>query len=205
MECMILGKVGDDSSHRLKSMKLLYTVYTYKTNNQHKPINFPHLKYPTYATVFTHRNVVLFKGDLNKYVCSRLIGKQVGIICCKLVSSSLYAKNLKHFFPKINIQDDPQLNLWNGFVIGMIRSMDSSLSLLQIYHSLKHCTCYRMSTSTNVVATTRKLFEQKNDNIDTMLNGQKQQVSVWWCLVKKRQRAKKLCPSAPSFGLDTTH
>ena len=30
-----------------------------------------------------------------------------------------------------------------------------------------------MSTSANVAATTRKLFEQKNDNMDIMLNGQK--------------------------------
>ena len=74
------------------------------------------------------------------------------------------------FLPKINIQDGPQLNLWNGFEIGVINFV---VFLQQLCHFLKHCTCNRMSTSANVAATTRKLFEQKNDNMDIMLNGQK--------------------------------
>ena len=97
-------------------------------------------------------------------------------------------------FAKNNIQNGLQLNLWNEFEIGVI---NFALSPQQLCHLLKHCTCYIMSTSANVPATTRKLFEQKNDNIDIMSNGKKDKLVLWLCLAKNRQRAKKLFPNVP--------
>ena len=75
----------------------------------------------------------------------------------------------------------------------------------QLCHLLQHCTCNIMFTSANVVATTRKLFEQKNDNMDIMLNGKKRQVGVMVVSNQKNAKSKKLSPSDPLFGLDITH
>ena len=102
------------------------------------------------------------------------------------------------FFPKINIQDNPQLNLWNGFEIGVI---NFALSPQQLCHLFKHCTCNRMSTSANVVATTRKLFEQKSDNMDIILNGQKWQVGVMIVSSQEKAKGKEIIPQRPPFWL----
>jgi len=52
---------------------------------------------------------------------------------------------------------------------------------------LKYCMCYRMSTSSNVAATIRKLFEQCNKNIE-LSNGQKRQMST--TVVSSQKKAK---------------
>jgi hypothetical protein len=87
----------------------------------------------------------------------------------KVIKSKVYVKELKNFFPITNIQVGPQLNLWNGYGKGVIRGMDLVKTLQKTYDLLEHCMCNRMTTSTNVAATTRKLFEQNVDVIDVLV------------------------------------
>jgi hypothetical protein len=56
-----------------------------------------------------------------------------------------------------------------------------------------------MFTFANVAATTRKLFEQINDNMDIMLNGRKWQVGVMVVSSQKKAKGKKIIPQRPSF------
>ena len=102
------------------------------------------------------------------------------------------------FFPKNNIQEGPQLNLWNGFEI---RVINFSLSPQQLCHLFKNCTFHKIFTSANVAATTRKLFEQKNDNMDIMLNDQKRQVGVMIVSSQKKAKGKEITPQRPPFWL----
>jgi hypothetical protein len=109
-------------------------------------------------------------------------------------SHTLYAC----FRPINNIQTGPQLNLWNGVVIGVT---NFALSPKQLCHLLRNCTCNRMSSSANVAATTRKLFEQKNDNTDVVLNGQKRQVGVMIVSSQKKAKGKEIAPQRLPFWL----
>lgn len=99
------------------------------------------------------------------------------------------------------IQLGPQLNLWNGYGIGVIRSKDLNTSSQKICHLLKLCICHIMSTSSNVAATTRKLFEQNVDSIDTLSNGQKRQVSAMVVTSQKKAKGKGLTSQTPFFWL----
>lgn len=58
-----------------------------------------------------------------------------------------------------------------------------------------------MSTSSNVAATTRKLFEQNVDSIDTLSNGQKRQVSAMVVTSQKKAKRKGLTSQTPFFWL----
>ena len=109
-------------------------------------------------------------------------------------SHTLYAC----FLPTNNIQTGPQLNLWNGVVIGVIKF---TLSPQKLCHLLKNCTCNRMSSSANAAATTRKLFEEKNDNMDIVVNGQKRSVGVMIVSSQKKAKGKEITPQRPPFWL----
>jgi len=103
------------------------------------------------------------------------------------------------FLPEINIQVGPQLNLWNGFDKWVI---NFGISPQQMCHLLKHCICNRMTSSANAAATTtRKLSEEKNDNMDVMLNGQKRQVGVMVVSSQKKAKGKETFPQRPPFWL----
>ena len=58
-----------------------------------------------------------------------------------------------------------------------------------------------MSTSSNVAATTSKLFEQNVDRIDTLSNGQKRQVSAIVVTSQKKAKGKDLTSQTPFFWL----
>ena len=55
-----------------------------------------------------------------------------------------------------------------------------------------------MSTSSNVAATTRKLFEQNNDSIETMSNGQKRG-GVMVVSSQKKAKGKAVTSPRPLF------
>ena len=116
-------------------------------------------------------------------------------------SSRLYAKYWKHLFPNAHIQEGPQLNLWNGYGLGLTRGMDLSISLQKTHHSYKCCTWHRISTSSKVAATTRKLFEQNVESIDTSSNSQKRQVNAMVVSSQKKAKGKGVTPPRPPFWL----
>ena len=58
-----------------------------------------------------------------------------------------------------------------------------------------------MSTSLNVAATIRKLFEQNVDNIHTLSNGQKHQVSAMVVSSQKKAKDKRVKSQRPTFWL----
>ena len=108
-------------------------------------------------------------------------------------SHTLYAC----FSPTHNIQTDPQLNLWNGVVVGVI---NFAISPQKLCHLLKNCTCNRMSSSAKAAATPRKLFEE-NDNMDIVLNGKKRSVGVMIVSSQKKAKGKETAPQRPPFWL----
>ena len=129
--------------------------------------------------------------------------KNIGA-CQKEHRHRLYVNQPKHFFPTSNILGGPQLNLWKGVDKGAIRSTDLNTYLRKICHSLKYCTCNIMTTSSSVVATTRKLFEQNVEPMDTITSSKKRGVSVMVVSSKKKAKGKGVkLPRAP-FWLGIT-
>ena len=110
---------------------------------------------------------------LDKNVCIRPIKKHPILACLKEHRLRLHVNQPKHFFPTSNTLGGPQLNLWKGEEKEVIRSTDLNISLKNIYFSLSKCVCNRMTTSSTVAATTRKLFEQTVEPMDTITNSKK--------------------------------
>ena len=77
--------------------------------------------------------------------------------------------------------------------------MDLVNPLQKPCNSFEHCTCHIMSTSTNVAATTRKLFEQNVDMIDALANGQKRQVGAMIVSSQKKAKGKGVVSQRPFF------
>ena len=123
---------------------------------------------------------------------------------CLAIRSRLYEIYLHHFFPYLNIQVGPQHNLWNGFESGVIRSNNFNKSLQPLY-SFQNCIWNRMTSSSNVAATTRKLFEQNIETVDTLANGQKRQVTAMVVSSQKKAKGKGIASQRPPFWLGTTH
>ena len=111
----------------------------------------------------------------------------------------MYVKQPKHFSPISKLLGGPQLNLSKGVDMGVIRSTNPNISLSKICHSLKICACNRMSTSSNVAATTRKLFEQNVEPIDTTTSSQKKGVSVMIVSSQKKAKGKGVTLPRPPF------
>ena len=74
-------------------------------------------EYSEYIIFITPSRMMLASTHID-YLEYSIFLKHVASIYCKYHNSKLYEKN---FFPTIHIQEGPQLNLWNGFEVGVIR------------------------------------------------------------------------------------
>ena len=96
------------------------------------------IKTPTHLEHLTQQYTNL------EYNNSKVLHFWIANSCCyKTNSSKLYKNQSKHFIPKTNIQIGPQLILWNGFGIGIIRSKDLVNPLQKSSHSFEHCICHK--------------------------------------------------------------
>ena len=189
----------NNSKHCLDEVEMLCVKHFSLTSNYNKFKYYPYFEYPADSIFFINRNMTLPKVYLDNKVSYTLLRKWIMNLYSRIVDCSLHVKHIKHFFLSYNIQIGPQLNLWNGFVIRVIRSMDFNLALQKLCNLLRYCICHRMSTSSNVAATTRKLFE--NDSIDTLSNGQKRQVSAMVVASQKKAKGKENTFQRPPFWL----
>ena len=140
----------------------------------------------------THRRMKLLRTHIDSHACLNPSKHIVGT----------YSKSYeKYFFPITYIQGGPQLNLWNGYKVKVLRSKGLNISIQKIRNLLDKLIWNRMSTSSNVAATTRKLFEQNVDNIDTLSNGQKRQVNAMVVSSQKKTKGKGLKFQRPPFWL----
>jgi hypothetical protein len=175
-----------NTSHRVPSHTLCYENYCHEnayTHNSQPELKTPYLYDSPYLNLMyllkltTHREHLSQQLHNEKNKNSKLLHA----CCCDnycyktniLNHSKTYVKQPKNFFPITNIQVGPQLNLWNGYGIGLIRSMDLVKLFQKSYNSFVHCICNRMSTSANAAATPKKLFDQNVDMVDMLVNGQK--------------------------------
>jgi hypothetical protein len=149
----------NNSKHCLDEVEMLCVEPSILTNNYNKFKYYPFSGYPADSIFFINRNMTLPKVFLDNRVSFALLRKWIVNTYSRLDDCSLHEKHIKHFFLLYNIQVGPQLNLWNGFVIRVTRSMDFNLALQKLCNLLRYCICHRMSTSSNAAATTRKLFE----------------------------------------------
>lgn len=165
---------------------------------------------PYWNLIYLNKTSTQFKHSSKqltnvKYENSKLLHAWCSNSYCyrtsSLIKSKVHEKELKNFFPITNIQVGPQLNLWNGYGKGVIRSIDLVEFLQKTCNSLEHCTCNRMTTSTNVAATTRKLFEQNVDMVDVLANGQKRQVGAMIVSSQKKAKGKGVVSQRPFFWL----
>jgi len=117
-----------------------------------------------------------------------------------LINLGIHVKQPKYFFSNFNIQYGPQLNLWNGVEKEMIRRNNYNQYLHKTHILPNSCISYRMSTSSNAAATTRKLFEKCDENME-MSNGQKRQVNGSVVSSQKKAKGKGIVSKCPPFWL----
>jgi hypothetical protein len=195
MKCIKLKEMCDG---RIKKNVAHKSLNIYKRDSLNELVYYLLWKYYTSVNFRNHR--ILLNVYIDRDACLKILKRQIINVYDKLDRSRLYVTHLNHFFPSINIQVGPQLNLWNGFELGKIRSKHFNTSSKK-RHSLKYCDCHRMSTSSSVAATTRKLFEQNVDSMDTMSNGQKRQVNAIVVSSQKKAKGKATPPPHPPFWL----
>lgn len=199
MNCMIARK--NDNAHFQKADKLNMIkdrcMYLMSNQNTRKNLSL----YSIDITLFSHRSMTMLRSYSDKGTRFKILEKWLVNACCRIEDCNMHAKHTNHFSPKSNIQHGPQLNLWNGFVIGITRSTGLKLSSQKACNSQKICIVHRMSTSSNATAPTRKLFENKNDSIDTLSNGQKKQVGAMVVSSQKKAKGKGNTFQRPSFWL----
>ena len=146
-----------------------------------------------------YKDKILMSTEVVKYTCIEILNNYL-VNGCVVIRNRLYAKYLHHFFLNFNIQVGPQHNLWNRFEVGVIRSNNFS-NFLQPLYSFQNCICNRMTSSSNVAATTRKLFEQNTETVDTIANGQKRQVTAMVVSCQKKAKGKGIASQRPPFWL----
>jgi len=199
MKCIKLKEMCDGRIKKNVAHKSLNIFHINKWGSLNELVYYLPWKYYTSVNFRNHRTL------LNEYIdrdaCLKILRRQIINVYDKLNGSRLYVTHPNHFFPNINIQVGPQLNLWNGLEFGKKRSNDFNISLHQIHHSLNYCDCHRMSTSSSVAATTRKLFEQNVDSMDTMSNGQKRQVNAIVVSSQKKAKGKGITLPRSPFWL----
>ena len=181
--------------------ELLHRTHTISLNNHNKLVVYVRYVHTAMITSYTHRRLTLRNICSDRYVCLECLGEHIVSTYCKDDSCRLHVIQLKHFFPNFNIQIGPQLNLWNGFEIKILRSKLSYIHTKNTHNTMKLLMFYRMSTSSNVAATTRKLFEQKTDSIDTLTNSQKRQVNAIVVSSQKNAKGKGMTFQRPPFWL----
>ena len=180
------------SFHNIHIKKFSHNEHNDSLSNQQNH----HFEYLDCVIILTHHNNAL-NAYLDGCVYTNHLDKGIISTCYKLIRSRLY---VNYFFPKYNIQVGPQLNLWNGFVIGITRSEDINTTLHPL-HLFVQCVCNKMSTSSSVTATTRKLFEQNIEPMDSLANGQKRQVGAMIVSSHKKAKGKKMTSQRPPFWL----
>jgi hypothetical protein len=196
-----------NTSHRVLS----YTLWKNYENCCHAYTHNskPELKTPCLYDSPYWNLMYLVKLITHPYNVKNENSKLLHACCCNnycyktnmLSNSKLYVKQPKHFFPITTIQVGPQLNLWNGYGIGLTRNMDLVKLLQKLDNSFVHCICNRMTTSTNAAATPRKLFDQNIDMVDILANGQKRQVRAMIVFSQKKTKDKDIISQRPFFWL----
>ena len=193
-----------------------HTIWKEYAHSCHVNVNThnfnPNLKIPCcYASPYWNlrypkKTSTQLKNSSKKLTNAKIeTSKLLHVGCCcyktsKLIRYKHHEKEL-NFFPTTNIQGGPQLNLWNGYGKGVIRSMDLAKTPQKTYDLLEKCTCNRMTTPTNAATTTRKLFEQNVDTVDVLPNGQKRQVGVMVVSSQKKAKNKEVVFQRPFFWL----
>jgi len=149
-------------------------VYTLKTNLHECKSVFPTSKHLTLHNK-QKLNDACYKDvgetmHISKYLeKSRwciYVDENIPIACSQLKTSNMCTKHLNHFFSKFNIQNGPQFNLWNRFEYEITRSKNYKFFPQQNNYLLTYYMCNRMFASSNVAATSRKLFEQNIENME---------------------------------------
>ena len=155
-----------------------------------------HFEYPI---AIIHKDKSLKNTNVEKYTYTEPLNDYL-VNGCLAIRNRLDVTYLHHFFLKFNIQVGLQHNLWNGFEVGVIRSNDFS-NCSQPPYSFQNYICNRMTSSSNIAATTRNLFEQNTDVVDTLANGQKRQVIAMVVSSQKKAKGKGIASQRPPFWL----
>ena len=117
-KCCMLESMFEARILKFATVELSYVACTSNIGNHNKHL---HLKQYAYIIFFTHRRMILLKFHIDRCVCQNF--SKYAKTQCKNHSYSIHAKYLINFFPKTNTQQGPQLNLWNGYEVGIIRRM----------------------------------------------------------------------------------
>ena len=188
----VCASIDRNHTHYM-SLKTIYQTnekYLNELQQQNNVLNLSadtHNKLTDYLRIkrtVISRLIVMAEKELECSIWYRMLAKHCMYVCMYAYDNfRLSVTYLKHSSSDSKFQYSPQLNLWNGLKSEIIRSK----SLHKQTHSSSICICNRMSTSSNVIAATRKLFEQNSESVD-LSNGHKRQVSV--SLVSSHKKAK---------------